>query len=230
MNQPSVFPFLKQRIVFPDDTQRLSIVGATGSGKTQLANWHLSRRSYTTKPWIVYDFKHDSLINSIPGARYIDVDEPPPQEPGLYIVQPVPESDDDLVMAQMYAIWRQGNTGVYVDEGYMLNKNNRAFRALLTQGRSKRIPMIILSQRPVWLDRFVFSESEFYHVFRLQDKKDIKKTEEFIPKDLSQRLPKYSSYYYNAVDDVLVEFGPAPSREVILATFARRLKDIPRVV
>lgn len=215
---------------FPDDTQRMSIVGATGSGKTHMAIWHLSRRSYDRMPWIVYDFKRDDFINTIEGAQYIDVDDEPPTDPGLYIVQPQPEDDDELVNRQMRSIWRNGNTGVFVDEGYMISKNNRAFRALLTQGRSKHIPMIVLSQRPVWMDRFVFSESEFFHIFRLQAKQDMKKVEEFIPHDLSIRLPNRQSYYYDATENRILVMEAAPSREAILATFQRRLAPMPQVL
>ena len=44
----------------------------------------------------------------------------------------------------MWEIWKRGGIGVYVDEGYMVGNNNPAFRAILTQGRSKEIPAIVL--------------------------------------------------------------------------------------
>jgi hypothetical protein len=58
-------------------------------------------------------------------------------------------------------VWAQENTGIYIDEGYMLGVRNPALNACLTQGRSKRIEMMILSQRPVWMSKFVFSESNY---------------------------------------------------------------------
>ena len=207
----------------------MSIVGATGSGKTHAAMWHLSRRSYDTKPWIVYDFKTDELINSVPGATHLRVDSPVPERPGLYIVHPHP-ADGDYVEAQMWSIWQRGNVGVYIDEGYMVGKNNHAFRALLTQGRSKHVPMIVLSQRPVWMDRFVFSESEFFQIFRLQHKKDVASVQEFIPHDLSKRLPEYHSYYYDVGADKMVVLGPVPKQQEILRTFAFKLQKLTKVV
>lgn len=213
----------------PNDTERISIIGATGSGKTHAALWHLSRRNYNLKPWIVFDWKHDDLINSVEGVYPLGLGQPIPRQPGIYLVQPDPQ-DDEMVEEMMWRIWRTGNTGVYVDEGYMVGKNNKGFRALLTQGRSKHIPMIILSQRPVWMDRFVFSESEYFQVFRLQHTGDIKKIEEYIPHDISRRLPLRNSYYYDCATDELVLLKPMPDRAAILDTFHTKLRRLKQVV
>jgi hypothetical protein len=214
---------------YPNDRQRHSIVGATGSGKTHAALWHLSRRSFHQKPWIIYDFKFDDLINDIDGVEEISVTDRIPDQPGLYIVHPKPH-EEEQVEQQMWAIWERGNTGVYIDEGYMVGLNNRAFRALLTQGRSKHIPIIVLSQRPVWMDRFVFSESEFFQIFRLQHRKDQQNVEQFVPANLSHRLPEYHSYYYDVGEDKLVILKPVPNRDVIFKTFRDRLARIKKVI
>lgn len=215
---------------WPGDQDRLCIVGMTGSGKTHAALWHLSRRNYDEKPWIVYDFKVDEFINSIPGTFELAVNAPPPEHPGLYIVHPIPEDDDDAVMDQMTAIWKAEDIGVYVDEGYMISSKNKGFRKLLTQGRSKHIPMIVLSQRPVWMDKFVFTESEFKQVFRLQNSDDIGKMEQYIPYDLSRTLPQRHSYYYDTIDNVLKVMKPVPDQAAIRATFERRLRGLKQVV
>jgi len=213
----------------PNDTERISIIGATGSGKTHAALWHLSRRNYNLKPWIIYDWKGDDFISSIEGAQFIGLGEPIPRRPGIYVVQPDP-SDDELVTEHMWRVWSTGNTGVYIDEGYMVGNTNKAFRALLTQGRSKHIPMIVLSQRPVWMDRFVFSESEFFQVFRLQHIGDIKKIQEYIPHDITRRLPPRVSYYYDAPNDKLTVLDVMADREAILDTFQTKLRGLKKVV
>lgn len=211
---------------FPSEQQRIAIVGATGSGKTHAALWHLSRRDFDLKPWLIYDYKFDDLINSIEGIRQLEVSAAPPTEPGLYVIHPEPETDDEKVEVQMRAIWRQEEIGVYVDEGYMVGNRNSAFRALLTQGRSKHIPMIVLSQRPVWMDKFVFTESDFFQVFRLQSSDDINAMEKFIPYDLEKRLPPRNSYYYDVSQNQLSILRPVPDRKAILATFNSRLEGM----
>lgn len=212
----------------PDSSNRLAIVGATGSGKTQAALWHLSLRDITTRPWIVYNFKYDKNIEAIPLKKDIGLDELP-VKPGIYVVHPHPNQTDE-VESQMWAIWERGGIGVYIDEGYMVGDRNPAFRALLTQGRSKEIPVIVLSQRPVWMDRFVFSESEFFQVFRLNHRKDQKSVEEFVPADLSYRLPDYHSYYYDVGANRTTVLKPVPSIEEIHKTFEHRLKRLVKTV
>jgi len=219
----------------PDETNRLAIVGATGSGKTQAALWHLSMRDFDRRPWLIYNFKTDKSIDGIPHAQNIGLDEVPIQA-GIYITHPHPDQGDE-VENQMWAVWEKQNTGIYVDEGYMVGRQNPAFRALLTQGRSREIPMITLSQRPVWLDPFILSESEYYQVFRLNHLRDRQKVEEFIPnpKDskihpIRERLPEYHSYYYDVGLDKLTVLKPVPDITKIHATFERRLARVRKTV
>ena len=204
----------------PNDEQRHAIVGATGSGKTQAALWHLSHRNFHQMPWLIYNFKRDESIDAIPGATPIELDEVP-EGPGVYIAHPLPH-EQEQVENQLWNVWYRGETGVYVDEGYMLGNRNDAFRALLTQGRSKRIPMIVLSQRPVQMDRFVFSESDFHQVFRLNDRRDRKIAGEFVPIDLERKLAPYHSYYYDVGADKSAIMAPVPDIRTIHSTFARR--------
>jgi hypothetical protein len=204
---------------FPKDTERHVIVGATGSGKTQAALWHLSFRDYEQMPWVIYNYKRDESIDGIPGAQELPTDEIP-VDPGVYITHPLPDED---VEPQMWSLWNRGDVGVYVDEGYMVGRNNRAFRALLTQGRSRHVPMIVLSQRPVWMDRFVFSEAEYHQIFRLQHRKDREAVEQFVPADLEKRLPEYHSYYYDVAQNHVYVVRPVPSLEHIHETFRQRL-------
>jgi hypothetical protein len=204
----------------PDDSQHLAIVGVNGSGKTQAAAWHLSQRAFDRIPWIIYDFKGDELLNEIEGAETIDT-KYTPKKKGLYIVHPLPD-EQEQVAAQMWAIWQRENTGVYVDEGYMIG-DSPAFRALLTQGRSKHIPIICLSQRPSWISRFLFSESNFYQIFRLNDKRDKKTVEAFVPINMDVRLPEYHSYYYDVKRDKVNVLTPVPNKEYILTEFEKKL-------
>ncbi len=205
------------------------IVGATGSGKTHAALWHLSNQNFDTKPWIVYDYKNDELINAVEGARHISFDTPLPDAPGLYVIHPLPDQNAE-VEDHMFRVWGKENTGVYVDEGFMIGNNNRGFRALLTQGRSKHVPMIILSQRPVWLDRFVFSEASFFQVFRLQHRGDRRLVNEFIPVSIERRLPEFYSFYYDVSANKLSIVSPMPDADTILDTFEIKLRDYKKVV
>ena len=209
-------------IRFPNNQQRLVVIGRTGSGKTTGAAWHLAQRDFVRFRWIIFDFKRDALLNSI-GAEPIKLGEMP-KKSGLYIVQPAP-NDQEGVEKYLWDIWAKENTGVFIDEGYMIGNNSEALRALLTQGRSKRIPMIVLTQRPSWITRFVFSEADFIQVFRLSDREDRKTVFRYVPVSPDIIVPEYQSIYFDVAKDRAVILTPAPVDEVIIARFAEKLEN-----
>jgi hypothetical protein len=214
----------------PTSQQRIAIVGRTGSGKTVAGLWHLSNANYLTQPWVVVDFKTDEHINSIERAKYITVNDTA-KKPGIYIVQPEP--GDEALADFLTRIWERGNTGVYIDEGYMMSENKRVEKrmiSLLTQGRSKHIPMIVLSQRPVWMSRFVFSEADFYQVFHLNDDRDTETIGSMLPKGAYRKLPNYHSVYYDVGIDKLEYLSPVPDTDEILASFEERLRPVRKVI
>lgn len=202
------------RLPGPED--RLVLYGQTGTGKTNGALWHLSEsESYLERPWLVLDFKGDEHISNIKmtplraGAKM-------PNEPGLFVARPVAEVDESWTEDLLWSAWHQGNTGVYIDEGYMIPSKSKAYNALLTQGRSKGIPMITLTQRPVWLSRFVISEAGFHQVFFLSDEADRDIVQRFIPHDITERrLPKYHSWYYDVSNDEFTGLKPLPKPAVV---------------
>jgi DNA helicase HerA-like ATPase len=202
----------------------LAVIGRTGSGKTHAAIWHLSQRSFDEIPWIVFDYKGDDFIASIPGMVEIDYHKPPPTKPGLYVVRPIPD-DVEAVEAFLWGIWENGNTGVYIDEGYMVGRYNKPFRAILTQGRSKNIPVIVLSQRPAWLDPFVWSEADFYQIFQLNQKSDRKRVREFVPDSLNldADVRAYHSHYYDVGKNTYSLLLPMPERDKILEIYKSRM-------
>ncbi len=212
----------------PNQSQRLAVIGKTGSGKTQAGLWHLSEQDLQALPWLIINFKRDPMISRIPGLQTIAVDDALPSEDGLYQVTPHPQQDDELTDL-FWRIWEREGMGVFIDEGYMVPPRNDAYNALITQGRTKRIPIITLVQRPVWVSRFVLSESEFLQVFQLNDERDRDTVASFFPSqvDLEKRLPAYHSYYYDVAADEVVVLKPVPSEAEILAAFEEQL--VPEV-
>ena len=82
-----------------------------------------------------------------------------------------------------WELWKRENIGIYVDEGTMVTGMG-GFNACLTQGRSKQIPMIVCTQRPVSVSRWLFSEASFYMLFPLTDERDRKTVSSFVPVNL----------------------------------------------
>jgi hypothetical protein len=208
----------------PDNSQHLVIVGRNGTGKTVGAVWHLSKRDWQLNPWVIFDWKRDPLIARLP-AQELPLGQIP-TEPGLYVYHPFPDNQDE-VDTTLWAIYNQGGIGVYVDEGYMLNKS-KAYRALVTQGRSKRIPTITLSQRPKNMDLSVFSEATFIQAYALNDLNDRKRVSEWMPRegdingvqfDPHYKLPAYHSWYYDVNRDQIAILAPVPDEGEIISSF-----------
>lgn len=223
----------------PRDDEHLFIPGRNGSGKTQAAVWHLAQRSYPTRPWLIVDYKGDGLIaelSELRGVHLIDVKHKMPKTPGIYIVRPIAGHDDAAIDALLWSAWNNQRTGVYIDEGLMLGKS-RAYRAILTQGRSRNVPMIVLAQRPVFLDRFTISEASYYQVFYIHDRRDQETLNAFIPVDLGDYygtapktpLKPFWSIWYDVKRNETNILTPVPDADNILDNFELRLKPRRKV-
>ncbi len=140
---------------WPNTDEHCAILGCTGSGKTTLASYVLSEAPFHVMPYVCVDMKGDELLGSINHLREIGLHESIPTQPGLYVVRPLP-SDVDGIENWLYRLWKQEYTGLYVDEAYLL-PDKVWVRNILAQGRSKRIPSIFASQRPVDIPRSIFT-------------------------------------------------------------------------
>jgi hypothetical protein len=210
----------------PGLTHRHTIIGRTGSGKTQLGAWALSHAPFDRQPYVIIDYKRDELLNACPYVEEIGLNEVP-EHPGLYKLHPHP-SDADHVEAWLWKVHAHEHVGLYVDEGYML-PDLGALRAILTQGRSKRIPVTILTQRPVWVTRFAISEADFYTVFAINSIRDRRIVEDFTPRGaLDVKLPAFHSRWYDVARDTLLTVRPVPDAASIVERLTDRLKPRKR--
>lgn len=207
----------------PDETQRLAIIGRTGSGKTVHGAWQLSRAPFHKQPYIIFDYKGDELLNQIPHLRHIDYKELP-KHPGVYMIKPGVHERDD-VEAYLWKVWQRERIGIYFDEMYQVPDpfKGGALRALFTQGRSKKIPVIGCTQRPRQISRFLFSEADFFATFHLSTKPDRQTVAEYDENGYGVELPKFCCRWYDVSDDFGCVLKPVPGGDVILDTFETRL-------
>lgn len=215
----------------PTDTEHIAIIGRNGSGKTQFATWMLSERSFDKMPWIVLNFKEDDLIEEINQAKPFGIADKIPSQPGIYVCDHgVHDKEDQIALDEFFhRAWQHENVGIYVDEGYMAS-GLKWFRACMTQGRSRHVPMMVISQRPVWMDRFVWSEASLYVAFdlNLQDDKDT--ADKMIPGYRRVRLRPFHAVYHDVKSDRTAILTPAPDRETILAAFRRRARIVHKAL
>lgn len=221
---------------FPTEQQRTVVLGRTGSGKSQFSIALLGTRNFHQMPWVIIDYKGEDLIDDIirqnPGCiKRIYVKDKPPKKPGLYIMKPTPKVDDIAMEAWLWAAWKQTHIGIFIDEGFALPQRD-AFDAILTQGRSLHIPVIVLYQRPAWMSRFAVAQADFFAVFDQNDERDLKTTKAFVKPVIIERkvvadvyteLPDYYCLWYDVGLGKTTILSPAPTKAEILRTFKRRL-------
>lgn len=217
----------------PGNSHRLIEIGRTGTGKTQAGTWHLSVKNLRRDPWLVWNTKGDELLNEIakmPGSNEIKFSDKI-TKPGLYFIRPKPhEMKSEECEQFLWNIHKRGHTGMMFDEGYMMDKYSKALNAIYTQGRSLKIPTITCTQRPAWLSPFALSEADFFQVFHLNRKGDQKTVEDYVPADLTRRLPDFHSLWYDVGTNTVSEFSPVPARERILENFEAQMRFNKRAI
>lgn len=214
----------------PADDEHTLIVGRNGTGKTQHGFWHLSKQDLAAKPWYFVDFKGEGMLDGITRARHIDYKETPDQ-PGFYILHATPfEEDEEALEGWMRRVWNEERRGVFFDEAYMLPRVDKgAYAAMLTQGRSKRLSLISLSQRPVRVNRAAISEASHIIAFDLNDKRDHKSLEEVVPTGfMKDELPKWHSRWYSVKKDLIWSIKPVPEAAQIIDDINSQLPPLKR--
>jgi len=214
----------------PTDAHHSFVLGQNGSGKTAGAMYQFAWRSWHRMPWLVFNYKEDDYLDSIPGARELGMHAPIPKEPGIYILRPPPVAgsiDEVLVRAN-----ERRNVGMFIDEGINVGEHSKALRLVLTQGRSRRTPVIFLTQRPVFIGKFPLTEAKFLQTYFLQAKVDRATISEYMPVSVNdlESLTDHHSFYYDVEKRRLAKLGPVPFGDEVLDIFdARRARRFNKV-
>lgn len=211
----------------PNQEQRHVVIGRTGSGKTTFGLWILSNASFDTMPFVMIDFKKDKTIAKIPFVEEIDYKSKVGKN-GLYVIRPHPD-DAEAVDQLLRRIWEKEHTGIFIDEALEM-PDKGGIRAVLTQGRSKKIPVIALTQRPLNISRYFFTESDFFSVFHLNDKDDKKVVTRYTSMNLDNVIPRYHSKYFDVADNRVFNLRPSPDEDTILEKFYTRLAPKNRII
>jgi hypothetical protein len=211
---------------FPGGDQRTTILGATGSGKSTCGLWMLAHQRLDRRPWIVFDFKREQFFDRVgfPPIRHLSLADVIPSRPGLYLVSPRP-GDDLQVDAFLWRVWEHENCGLYVDEAPLMPDANifHAFPACIQQGRSKHIPIIACTQRPVGVARGLFSEASFVAVYDVTDVRDFKLIQGFVPAELTASSPpRFHWRYWDRDRRTILNMGPVPRPAIVAAMLANR--------
>jgi DNA helicase HerA-like ATPase len=230
----------RNKFRFPGPRDRVSINGMTGSGKSTFAFWLFSESAdFDKKPWILIDYKNEDIISEMlanKDAKLIKLDGKLPDKPGIFVLKPE-HYEIDAMVNWLWSVYKRGKTGLMFDEISMIpelrgeGNSGGPMKSILSQGRSKEIPLYSLSQRPVDVNKHVYSEANFTAAFRLRSRKDYEKVMDAVPDDnpvwdSTRKLKKYECRWYDAEQDWGAFLGPCPPPDAILDTITKRMNTI----
>lgn len=201
----------KASFVLPGAADRTIVIGGTGTGKTVAGAWLLSKQRFDKRAWVALDFKNEILWDRVgdPPMRELRLGKLPGKR-GLYRMHVNP-GEEDALEDWLWKIWNQENVGLFVDEVTLLPQRS-AMKAILRQGRSKLIPVIGCTQRPVDIDREFFTESQYKMIFRLDDIRDYKTVQMFTGGvNVETRLQPYWSYWIDTKQGERFILKPCPT-------------------
>lgn len=190
--------------------EHVTILGATGMGKSALAFSILPIRKYVcviaTKP-------NDPLIDDAKGYQ---VTRQWPVDFQLFprvVFWPKIASIDDVaeqrgaVNRVLYNIYTSGGWCVYIDETRYVAESPlklaKALEMLWLQGRSNNVSLVATSQRPAWVPLEAYSQATHLFMFRESDKRNLARLGEIGGVDTEQivyavrRLPVHDALYVN---------------------------------
>jgi hypothetical protein len=225
----------------PTEHDRSTFIGSTGSGKTVFALWTISLSDlYEKMPLIVVDYKRDDHIAKL-RLPEIGIDKPLPEQPGIYVLRPDAMGSENWrqnPIEQFFRrVWERGNTWLYFDEIYMVPGSNPAdsspaLRAIFTTGRSRKIPVYSLMQRPVGVLRYPVTEASHRVMFSVTDARDIGTMRAFVPQaDLSSvfgedgnSFQPFHALWRDVSQRKSFEFSPCPPVDQIIDTISSKIR------
>jgi DNA helicase HerA-like ATPase len=190
-------------VIKPSD--RVFFAGRTGSGKTTLA-----KRLLVTFPrFVILDPKHTLTIPHVPIVKTYDRGKE-----RQIIRVPIDKSEKAAWEAAIEAVWRRGNTILYIDELTLITRARPILPALgkaIRTGRERGVGVWTGTQRPKEIPQEVFTEAEHIFTFQLTNVTDRLKVTHYTAEKLFRPLRHVRNHeflYYNVLNDAAYRFPP----------------------
>ena len=200
--------------------EHAAIIGTTGTGKTYLTSRLVEWRNYVailrTKP-------DDVKFKGFKTVKEAKALESPNRNSKLLITPTFKRQK--VVAAEVFdMVWQMGGWTIVIDELFYVHDvlGLKSFvDMLMTQGRSKRISVVVGMQRPVNVTRFALSEATHVFSFRLEgrDRKTVKDITSESFAEATGKVPPFHFAHYH-VKTRSVGVGTAKYLERVLQPMA----------
>ncbi len=197
-------------------SDRISIFGRTGSGKTFFAKNYLLPHYDRYVFWDIKkentDMLHDVIITNPKDLKKALENPILSARPSKILYQPTKPTDADFNDI-CEIIFNSKNNALYVDEAALISTPSKILyyhKVIVTQGRSYDVGIINVSQRPRDIHNTLISESEHLFVFALSLETDVIKLRQQMGNaaDEIYTLPEYHFLYHNVKTNKSFIFKP----------------------
>ncbi len=177
--------------------QRITVFGATGSGKTKFTKEQLWSQ-YTRRIFHDPKCENNDLLKNATLVTTPDELRWKLQKGYTSILYQPKTLDVDDFEGVCRIVYEFGNLALFCDEvGNYCTANTipKWFNHLLVRGRSRGIAVISLSQRPRSCHGNVVSEANHMFIFRLMLESDLDKIKNFVPRAVAQEVPLLPEFH-----------------------------------
>jgi hypothetical protein len=171
--------------------ERISLVGTTGSGKTELVRFLLSQgvnRCLVIDPKFKFYADGYTVKNRLPFFRK-----------NLKMIYQPSAGDDENLNKILWQLYREENVTIYCDELSMLSDLlpacTRTLATFSRTGRERHVSIWTVIQRPRWVPRIFLTESESFFMFSLRSKEDREYMAGFMGDEVKSPIPLFSFWY-----------------------------------
>ena len=169
---------------------RVAFVGATGSGKTQLAKYFLSTQDRV----LVLDPKHTFKMDGFKKGWSL----PSFSTKFRTIVRPRLQ-DDEKLFDLLHKTFKLGNVTIYCDEmatlSDMFKWTTIKLEDIARTGRERKVSLWSVMQRPRGTPRVFLTETDVFFVFNLRSGEDRDYIRDYVGNEVEERIPKYKFWY-----------------------------------
>ena len=206
---------IKLSSLAPRAGERAVFLGQTGSGKTYLSRSMLG--AYIGKRQvIILDSKHDSAWSRITGAKYCyslaRVERCKFPRVPVVVWRPSGEEANDYGAFDSLFSWvyRRGNTCLVIDEVSQVVQSAQTFGPgfgdVVTRGRVRGVTTLYGTQRPAYVPRIIYSESQRFFVSYVSDRRDRETIAAFTNPALSAEVPDQHGFWYYQTKGRIVRY------------------------
>lgn len=195
--------------------EHVAVIGTTGTGKTFLVSELVKRRRYVT----IFRTKPDDIkFEGFKEHRDSKALEDWRNE--LNLIRPRYQNQPQVGYELLEKVWEHGRWTIVIDEFFYVERLGlkQSLERLLTQGRSKKISVVLGMQRPVQVTRFALSEVSHIFCFRLEGRDATTLRDMTTPNILSvvKDLQKYQFVHYHIPTKTL-RVGNAQSLDKVIS-------------